>query len=126
MLLLVVNQTLFRIDSFEIYLFSPSSGYSVDTNFQVLCQGWSARYYPLTYSVRYQSSFSQDANVSSVSEDNHQIWILWYHGQGQRSPPSILPSGPESKNYFLHLNVQIQDKYGAYTSLNMSVKVRRL
>ena len=106
-------------------LFSPETGVLAETPFQVSCEDWRSNYIPLRYSIRYQSSFTQNTAVSSV-DDGDKLWILWYHGPEQTSPSRTLPSGPKDNNFNLSLVVEIQDSYGAYTRFNLTVQVRNI
>ncbi|XP_030300240.1 polycystic kidney disease and receptor for egg jelly-related protein-like [Calypte anna] len=100
----------------------PRWGTAFLTKFVVQCSGFSDTNLPLTYKVIVASNVPQTTKVTSVNENT--FGIIMYFGYEPKTPPSFLPVGEPSQKYNLPLYVQVHNSLGAFTQVNLSVRVQ--
>ncbi|XP_026721423.1 polycystic kidney disease and receptor for egg jelly-related protein [Athene cunicularia] len=100
----------------------PRWGIAFQTKFVVQCSGFSDSNLPLTYKVIAASNVPQTAKITSVEENT--FGTILYFGYEPRTPPSFLPVGVPSQKYTLKLYVQVANSLGAFTQVNLYVRVQ--
>ncbi|NXX41311.1 PKDRE protein, partial [Tricholaema leucomelas] len=100
----------------------PLWGTALQTKFVVECSGFSDRHLPLTYKVIVASDVPRTTKVTSVEENT--FGTILYFGYLPKTPPSFLPAGVASQNYNLTLYIQVRDSLGAFTQVNLHVRVQ--
>ena len=90
---------------------NPSSGFSLNTDFNLSCSDWITDVTPLTYQFQYQL--------------DNGLYSVVYHGLNN-SIISWLPPGNRSDNYKVHFLIAVTNKYGASApTVNLSVRVSK-
>ncbi|KFP14076.1 Polycystic kidney disease and receptor for egg jelly-related protein, partial [Egretta garzetta] len=101
---------------------NPHWGTAFLTKFVVQCSGFSDSNLPLTYKVIVASNVPKTTKITSVEENT--FGTILYFGYQPKTPPSFLPVGVPSQQYTLTLYVQVRDSLGAFTQVNLYVRVR--
>ncbi|XP_063998939.1 polycystin family receptor for egg jelly [Pogoniulus pusillus] len=101
---------------------NPRWGTALQTKFVVECSGFSDRHLPLTYKVIVASDVPRTTKITSVEENT--FGTILYFGYLPKTPPSFLPVGVISQNYNVTLYVQVRDSLGAFTQVNLHVRVQ--
>ncbi|XP_009951778.1 PREDICTED: polycystic kidney disease and receptor for egg jelly-related protein [Leptosomus discolor] len=101
---------------------NPHWGIALLTKFVVQCSGFSDRNLPLTYKVIVASDVPKTTKITSVEENT--FGTILYFGYQPQTPPSFLPVGVPSQKYRLTLYVQVRNSLGAFTQVNLYVRVQ--
>ncbi|KFP83547.1 Polycystic kidney disease and receptor for egg jelly-related protein, partial [Apaloderma vittatum] len=101
---------------------NPRQGMAFQTKFIVQCRGFYDSNLPLTYKVIVASDIPKTTKVTSVEENT--FGTILYFGYKPETPPTFLPVGAPSRKYVLTLYVQVCDSLGAFTQVNLHVRVR--
>ncbi|KFO85930.1 Polycystic kidney disease and receptor for egg jelly-related protein, partial [Buceros rhinoceros silvestris] len=101
---------------------NPRLGMAFVTKFVVQCRGFSDSNLPLMYKVIVASSVPKTAKITSVEENT--FGTILYFGYEPKTPPSFLPVGAPAQKYTLILYVQVRDSLGAFTQVNLHVRVQ--
>ncbi|KFV42360.1 Polycystic kidney disease and receptor for egg jelly-related protein, partial [Tyto alba] len=101
---------------------NPNWGTAFLTKFVVHCSGFFDNNLPLTYKVIVASNVPRSAKITSVEQNT--FGTILYFGYQPKTPPSFLPVGVPSQKYTLTLYVQVRDALGAFTQVNLHVRVQ--
>ncbi|CAH1779438.1 unnamed protein product [Owenia fusiformis] len=93
----------------------PSSGYVLQTKFNLTCSGFSDANTPLTYGL-----FAlRDKGYKNQTEE------LLMHGTNPTVSGIYLPMGHPSRGYILDMSVRVEDAYGAATEVFLDATVQK-
>lgn len=85
----------------------PKLGEAIATKFTVQCVNWTDADLPISYQFSYETQFG----------------VVVFHTGQQPNVTTELPMGKQESNYSLHLQLEIIDSFGDYSTVFITVQV---